>query len=91
MPFGADHPWLVANFSSSTASQPFGLTRVFRLVFLGNPHAKTRRAPEVDWPMALPMVTLTVVTLMTPCFASATITAAALKVRIPSPTSLSYC
>ncbi len=63
---GADHPWLVAIFLVVNGITAFGLTRVFRLVFLGNPHAKTRRAPEVDWPMALPMVTLTLVTLMTP-------------------------
>ncbi|HEY9670578.1 MAG TPA: NAD(P)H-quinone oxidoreductase subunit F, partial [Waterburya sp.] len=44
----------------------FGLTRVFRLVFLGSPQPKSRRAPEVTWPMAVPMVILTVVTLMTP-------------------------
>jgi NAD(P)H-quinone oxidoreductase subunit 5 len=42
------------------------LTRVFRLVFLGEPQMKTRRAPEVPWPMAVPMVALTVVTLLVP-------------------------
>jgi NAD(P)H-quinone oxidoreductase subunit 5 len=42
------------------------LTRVFRLVFLGQPQSKTRRAPEVPWPMAVPMVFLTVVALLTP-------------------------
>jgi NAD(P)H-quinone oxidoreductase subunit 5 len=42
------------------------LTRVFRLIFWGKPQQKTRRAPEVGWPMALPMVTLTVVTLLIP-------------------------
>ena len=64
--FWGYHPWLVATFLLVNGITAFGLTRVFRLVFLGNPHAKTRRAPEVEWPMALPMVTLTVVTLMTP-------------------------
>ncbi len=42
------------------------LTRVFRLVFWGKPQAKTRRAPEVAWPMALPLVFLTVATLLVP-------------------------
>jgi NAD(P)H-quinone oxidoreductase subunit 5 len=42
------------------------LTRVFRLVFLGEPQAKTHRAPEVPWAMAVPMVSLTVMTLIIP-------------------------
>ena len=42
------------------------LTRFFRLVFWGEPQPKTRRAPEVHWPMALPMVSLTIVTLLVP-------------------------
>ncbi|MEO0968856.1 MAG: NAD(P)H-quinone oxidoreductase subunit F, partial [Cyanobacteria bacterium J06639_18] len=42
------------------------LTRFFRLVFWGKPQPKTRRAPEVHWPMALPMVSLTIVTLLVP-------------------------
>jgi NAD(P)H-quinone oxidoreductase subunit 5 len=60
------HPWLVAVFLLINGVTAFGLTRVFRLVFLGKPQPKTRRAPEVPWLMALPMVTLTVVTLMMP-------------------------
>lgn len=40
------------------------LMRVFRLVFLGPIQPKSRRAPEVFWPMAVPMVTLTVVALL---------------------------
>jgi len=64
--FWTHHPWLVAISLLVNGINAFGLTRVFRLVFLGTPHPKTRRTPEVDWPMALPMVTLTVLTLMTP-------------------------
>jgi len=41
-------------------------TRVFALVFGGVPQPKTRRAPEVPWPMAVPMVSMTVVTLLVP-------------------------
>ena len=44
------------------------LTRVFRLVFLGKPQQKTRRTPEVGWPMAFPMVSLSLVTLLLPWF-----------------------
>ncbi len=62
------HPGIVATFLVVNGITAFGLTRVFRLVFLGTPQAKTRRTPEVPWPMALPMVTLTIVTLMTPVF-----------------------
>ena len=40
------------------------LTRVFRLVFLGETQSKTRRAPEVAWQMAVPMVSLTILTLL---------------------------
>lgn len=42
------------------------LTRVFRAVFLGPRVPKTRRTPEVGWLMALPMVSLTVMVLLTP-------------------------
>ncbi|HEY9597656.1 MAG TPA: NAD(P)H-quinone oxidoreductase subunit F, partial [Cyanophyceae cyanobacterium] len=62
------HPWMVATFLVVNGITAFGFTRVFRLVFLGSPQPKTRRAPEVPWPMAFPMVTLTIVTLMTPLF-----------------------
>ena len=62
----SDHLWLVVVFVLVNGVTAFGLTRVFRLVFLGTPQPKTRRAPEVPWPMALPMVILTVVTLMMP-------------------------
>ena len=61
-----DDPWMVGIFLGVNGITAFGLTRVFRLVFLGTPQPKTRRAPEVAWPMALPMVILTVVTLITP-------------------------
>jgi NAD(P)H-quinone oxidoreductase subunit 5 len=42
------------------------LTRVYRTVFLGGAKPKTKRAPEVNWLMALPMVSLTVLVLLTP-------------------------
>jgi NAD(P)H-quinone oxidoreductase subunit 5 len=42
------------------------LTRVYRQVFLGSPQPKTRRTPEVNWLMALPMVSVSVLVLLTP-------------------------
>jgi NAD(P)H-quinone oxidoreductase subunit 5 len=42
------------------------LTRVYRAVFMGSAKPKTKRAPEVNWLMALPMVSLTVLVLLTP-------------------------
>jgi len=44
----------------------FNLVRVFRQVFLDVPHAKTKRTPEVNWLMALPMVSLMVIVLLIP-------------------------
>jgi len=42
------------------------LTRVFGLVFGGSTQPKTRRAPEVTWPMAVPIVSSIVLTLLVP-------------------------
>jgi NAD(P)H-quinone oxidoreductase subunit 5 len=42
------------------------LTRVYRSLFLGEVRPKTRRCPEVNWLMALPMVSLTVIVLLMP-------------------------
>lgn len=42
------------------------LTRVFGLVFGGATQPKTRRAPEVTWPMAVPIVSSIVLTLLVP-------------------------
>lgn len=59
-------PWLAAIVLLANALTVLNLTRVFRLVFLGAPQPKTRRTPEVNWQMALPMVSLTVLVLVTP-------------------------
>jgi len=64
--FWVSDPWIVAVLLLVNALTALNLTRVFRLVFWGKPQPKTRRAPEVPWPMAVPMVSLTVVTLLTP-------------------------
>ena len=64
--FWSDRPALVAVFLLVNALTALNLTRVFRLVFLGETQPKTRRAPEVAWPMAFPMVFLMIFTLAVP-------------------------
>lgn len=64
--FWYDKPALVAVLLIVNCLTAFNLTRVFRLVFLGKPQPKTRRTPEVNWLMAVPMVSLTVVNLLAP-------------------------
>jgi NAD(P)H-quinone oxidoreductase subunit 5 len=44
----------------------FNLMRVYRQVFLDQPHPKTKRTPEVIWLMALPMVSLGVLVALLP-------------------------
>ena len=61
-----DYPWAIGVILLVNGLTAFNLTRVFGLVFLGKTQPKTRRAPEVPWPLALPMVFLTVFTLLTP-------------------------
>lgn len=58
--------WLLAFVLLINTLSALNLTRVFRLVFLGEPQPKTRRAPEVNWPMAFPMVALIVIALLAP-------------------------
>ncbi len=62
----ATHPWLVGVLLLVNGLTAFSLTRVFGLVFGGQPKPMTQRSPEVHWPMALPMVILTVFTLLSP-------------------------
>ncbi|MGQ9872216.1 NAD(P)H-quinone oxidoreductase subunit F [Leptodesmis sp.] len=64
--FWYDNPWLVAVLLLVNCLTAINIVRVFRLVFLGPRQLKTRRAPEVIWPMALPMVSLTILTLVVP-------------------------
>lgn len=60
------HPWAVAILLLVNCLTALSLTRMFRLVFLGNSQPKTKRAPEIPWPMAVPMVSLIIVTLLSP-------------------------
>ena len=59
-------PLFAAVFLATNALMAWNLTRVYRQVFLGTPQPKTKRAPEVNWQMALPMVALSVVVVLTP-------------------------
>ncbi len=67
---GLDHfwqnPWAVIVVLLTNTLTGLNLVRVFRLVFMGKPQAKSRRTPEVIWSMAVPMVTLTAGTLLLP-------------------------
>ncbi|MCP9857985.1 MULTISPECIES: NAD(P)H-quinone oxidoreductase subunit F [unclassified Cyanobium] len=59
-------PFFAAVVLLTNGLTALNLTRVYRQVFLGSPHPKTRRTPEVNWLMALPMVTVAVLVLVTP-------------------------
>ncbi|MFM7219633.1 MAG: NAD(P)H-quinone oxidoreductase subunit F [Nodosilinea sp.] len=62
----ASQPWLAVLFLLVNSLTAINLTRVLRLVFLGPSQPKTRRAPEVPWPMAVPMVVLSILNLLVP-------------------------
>jgi NAD(P)H-quinone oxidoreductase subunit 5 len=64
--FWYDDQWLVVVLLLVNVLSAINVTRVFRLVFLGEPRIKTRRTPEVPWTMALPMVSLTILSVLTP-------------------------
>ncbi|MEA5571583.1 NAD(P)H-quinone oxidoreductase subunit F [Calothrix sp. UHCC 0171] len=59
-------PWVIGILVLVNGLTALNLTRIFRLVFWGKPQQKTRRAPEVGWQMAVPMVSLTVANLLVP-------------------------
>jgi NAD(P)H-quinone oxidoreductase subunit 5 len=63
---GPQAPFFAAVVLITNFLTVINLTRVYRAAFLGAPHPKTKRAPEVNWLMALPMVSLTVLVLLTP-------------------------
>mgnify|MGYP006272021705 FL=1 len=62
----ADAPAFAAIFLITNLLTAANVVRVFRAVFLGQVMPKTRRAPEVIWLMALPMVSLAVIVLLLP-------------------------
>ena len=53
--------FLITNLLTATNA-----TRVYRSVFLGQPLPKTKRTPEVNWLMALPIVSLSVIVMLLP-------------------------
>jgi NAD(P)H-quinone oxidoreductase subunit 5 len=59
-------PWVIGVLVIVNGLTALNLTRVFRYIFWEKPQQKTRRAPEVGWQMAFPMVTLTIMTLLLP-------------------------
>lgn len=61
-----ERPFLVVVLLLVNCLSAVNLTRVFRLTFLGKTQPKTRRAPEVPWQMSVPMVSLSIVTLLVP-------------------------
>ncbi|NJK39616.1 MAG: NAD(P)H-quinone oxidoreductase subunit F [Oscillatoriales cyanobacterium RM2_1_1] len=58
--------WLVVILMLVNGLTALNLTRIFGLVFAGEPQPKTRRAPEVAWPMAVPLVSMIITTLLVP-------------------------
>ena len=64
--FRPEHVLLALVVLLTNALTAFNIVRVYRQVFLDRPHPKTRRTPEVNWLMALPMVSLAVLVLLTP-------------------------
>jgi NAD(P)H-quinone oxidoreductase subunit 5 len=64
--FWNSDPWLIAIALLVNSITAFGLMRLFGLVFLGPVQPKTRRVPEVAWQVAIPLVSLTIITLLVP-------------------------
>lgn len=59
-------PWFAVVFLLTNLLTAINVTRVYRSVFLGEVMPKTRRAPEVNWLVALPMVSLAVIVMLLP-------------------------
>ncbi len=63
---GFEQPGIVAVMLIVNALTALNLMRMMRLIFLGEPQSKTRRAPEVAWPMAVPLISLTITCALVP-------------------------
>ncbi|MBD2421960.1 NAD(P)H-quinone oxidoreductase subunit F [Cyanobium sp. FACHB-13342] len=61
-----DAPLFALVFLLTNLLAAANVTRVYRSVFLGPVRPKTKRAPEVNWWMALPMVSLSVLVVLLP-------------------------
>ena len=62
----SSRPWLVGVVLIVNGLTAFSLMRIFGLTFGGKPTQMTERSPEVFWLLALPMIVLTVFTLLIP-------------------------
>ncbi|NET10042.1 MAG: NAD(P)H-quinone oxidoreductase subunit F, partial [Symploca sp. SIO2B6] len=58
--------WLLGILAFVNFVNALNLVRVFRCIFCGPTQPKTRRSPEAPWPMAFPMVALSIVVLLAP-------------------------
>jgi NAD(P)H-quinone oxidoreductase subunit 5 len=58
--------WAVGVLLLVNGMTAFNLVRVYGLMFGGTPQVKTRRAPEVPWLMAVPMVAMSIFALLVP-------------------------
>ena len=61
-----ESPFFAGVVLLTNALTVFNLVRVYRQVFMDQPHPKTKRTPEVQWLMALPMVSLAVLVALLP-------------------------
>ncbi|HEY9647505.1 MAG TPA: NAD(P)H-quinone oxidoreductase subunit F [Chroococcidiopsis sp.] len=59
-------PWVVGVLVLVNGLTAFNFARVYGLVFAGERKAKTRRAPEVPWLMAVPMLSMVIIALLVP-------------------------
>lgn len=62
----ATQPWLVGLLLVVNVLTAFSLTRVFGLIFGGEPKQMTVRSPEAFWPLTFPMIVLAAFTLHLP-------------------------
>ncbi|MEM9772296.1 MAG: proton-conducting transporter membrane subunit, partial [Cyanobacteria bacterium P01_D01_bin.73] len=58
--------WTIGLALIVNALSALSLVRVYGLVFAGDRKLKTRRAPEMPWPMAVPMVAMGILNLLVP-------------------------
>ncbi len=63
-------PWLLVILLAVNGLTALNVIRVLGLVFEGSPKLKSRRAPEVAWPMAIPIVFMVILNLLTPLLLS---------------------
>jgi NAD(P)H-quinone oxidoreductase subunit 5 len=60
------YPWLIGVLLLTNALTAFGLTRVFCLLFMGQPKEMAQRSPEIHYWMAFPMIVLASLNLHLP-------------------------